>query len=101
MEMDFIYFIVGGAIFSIYVAAFVLSLFYAFAFEKYKKIEELLYFDIFTTPGVGGLDSQIDRVDVVLNRNHQVVGIFLVLLSSIDLVLFFNLLFQSAHSSIG
>ena len=63
--------------------------------ETYRKIDEMLKLDVISARVVNPLDIDIEWFDKLLMENNKTVGPLLILLSTIDLKLLFNLLYKS------
>lgn len=72
-------------VFFIYGSIFIISLIFTFSLETYRKIDEKINLEIFSTPSP--LQININWLDLWLMERHKTVGFILTLLSLLDLKL--------------
>ena len=83
-------------VFFTYGVACMLSIIFTFYLESYRKISEKLSSDIFQGPTiVGMLERDIDWLDNWLVKHNKMVGPILILLSIVDLKLWFDIINNS------
>lgn len=81
-----------GIISLIYGPILVISLFFTFSLNTYRKIEEKLQFIVYSTDINTPLDIKVDSLDKWLVAHNSFAGAVLVLLSITDWVLFANII---------
>lgn len=85
-------FILFWIIFLIYAPTCLISTIFTFSIERYKRIEEKLNFEIISNLSSNPLDKNIDWFNRWMVSNNKKAGPILILLSLMDLKLFFDLL---------
>lgn len=81
-----------GIISLIYGLILVISLFFTFSLDIYRKIEEKLQFVVYSSGISTPLDIRVDSLDKWLVAHNSFAGSVLALLSIIDWVLFTNII---------
>ncbi len=79
-------------IFFVYGSIAMISLMFAFSLEEYQKLDDKLCSELFSLPVVTILDRSFEWIDLWMARHNKIVGIFLAMLSIVDMKLYFNLL---------
>ncbi|MBM3245560.1 MAG: hypothetical protein FJZ15_07215 [Candidatus Omnitrophica bacterium] len=96
MGIDPVNIALSAIVFFIYGSICILSLIFMFSIDAYRKIEGRADFTILSTPEANPiLQRRIDIIDLWLIRNHTLVGLILVVLSIIDLKLWFQIINSS------
>jgi hypothetical protein len=70
----------------------IIAAIFTLSIETYSKIEDKINFGIFSNSLVTVLDTNINFFDLWLTRNNKIIGPILVLLSLLDLKLFFAII---------
>ena len=78
--------------FCIYGAICMISVVFTFSLDAYIKIHDALNFYVFSSPILTPIEKSIDWFDVWAMRNNVVLGPILIVLSIIDLKLFFDII---------
>lgn len=91
--MDIFNLLLSGWIFFIFSAICIISIFFTFSLDTYRRIEEKLDFCIFSDRmAVTILDKRIDWFNIWLMKHHKITGLFLIVLSLVDLKLSFTII---------
>lgn len=92
MEFDAVNVLLSAVIFFIYGAACMVSLMFIFSVEAYRELEEKLGLAVFSSSFVSPLDLPLKAIDDWFFAHNKIVGTFLVILSLLDLTLWFDVI---------
>lgn len=80
-------------VFFVYSVTCIISVIFTLSLDAYRKIDEKLRLDLISNRIINPLDINIDWLDTFLMSNNKTVGPLLILLSTIDLKLLFNIIY--------
>lgn len=94
MTVDLFNLIFSIIIFAIFGTMFILSAFYTFFLETFRKIDEILKVDLIPACILTPLEENISWVDAWLMSNNKIVGPILLLLCAIDIKFSLEIIFM-------
>jgi hypothetical protein len=83
----------SAVVFFVYSVACIVSVIFTLSLDTYRKIDEKMRLDLISSRIINPLDINIDWLDTFLMSNNKTVGPLLILLSTIDLKLLFNIIY--------
>ena len=83
--------------FLLYGAICIISIFFTFFLDVYRRMEERLGFNIIPYAGLTPLEVNIFSFNTWLVEHNKIIGPFLILLSILDLKLLFDIIFKCLY----
>jgi hypothetical protein len=93
MGFDYLNLVASGIVFFVYGISCIISVIFTLSLDTYRKIDEKLNLDVLSVRFISPLDLNINLLDDWLMRNNKIVGPLLIVLSTVDLKLLFNIIY--------
>ncbi|MDD5565591.1 MAG: hypothetical protein PHG31_01690 [Candidatus Omnitrophica bacterium] len=85
-------FLLNWFVFLLYSSICIISLIFTFSIKTYQRIDDYLSSELISLPMLTALDKSIEALDLWFMSHNRIVGPILVLLSVVDLKLYFNVI---------
>lgn len=94
MLIDVMGLLLSLIVFCIYGSICLIALVFTFSLDTYIKIHDALNFNLFSSPILSPIEKSIDWFDTWAMKNNIILGPVLIVLSLIDLRLFFEIIWS-------
>jgi len=92
MEADLFIILCKFIVLFIYGAICILSIIFTFAIKAYIRLEDLLNLEFFSQGTMNPLKMNVNLINDWLVAHHKIIGPVLILVSFLDIVMFFKIL---------